>query len=100
MSADLRQITWMQPQWKRFRRILWGCSGAAWLLCCAGIIFVGQERFLVLVALVFLFLVVTGVFIYLFFVSRRESKNLERQAIAVRAAMAEEKLAAQQRDRP
>ena len=53
-----------------------------------------------LVALVFLFLVVTGVFIYLFFVSRRESKNLERQAIAVRAAMAEEKLAAQQRDRP
>ena len=95
MSSDLRQITWMRGQWKRFRRILWGCSGAAWLLCCAGIIIVGQEQFLIMVALAFMFLVVTGVFIYLFFVSRRESKDLERKAIAIRAALAEEKLAEQ-----
>ena len=38
-----------------------------------------------------MFLIVTGVFIYLFYVSRRESKNLERQAIAFRTALAEEK---------
>ena len=36
-----------------------------------------------------MFLIVTGVFIYLFYVSRRESKNLERQAIAIRTAPAE-----------
>ncbi len=38
-----------------------------------------------------MFLIVTGVFIYFFYVSRRESKNLERQAIAIRTALAEEK---------
>ena len=89
MSADLRQITWMRAQWKRFRRILWGCSGAAWLFCCAGILFVGQKQLPILIALAFMFLIVTGVFIYFFYVSRRESKNLERQAIAIRTALAE-----------
>lgn len=100
MNIDLRQITWMRAQWKRFRRILWGCSGAAWLVCCAGIILVGQEQFLVMLALVFMFVVVTGVFIYLFFVSRRESKNLERQASAIRTALAEQALAARNEDTP
>ena len=38
-----------------------------------------------------MFSIVTGVFIYFFYVSRRESKNLERQAIAIRTALAEEK---------
>ena len=89
MSVDLRQITWMRAQWKRFRRILWGCSGAAWLFCCAGILFVGQKQLPILIALAFMFLIVTGVFIYFFYVSRRESKNLERQAIAIRTALAE-----------
>ena len=91
MSVDLRQITWMRAQWKRFSRNFWGCSGAAWLLCCAGIIFVGQKQLPVLIALALVFLIVTGVFIFLFYVSRRESKNLERQAIAFRTALAEEK---------
>ena len=76
MNADLRQIHWMRTQWKRFRRILWGCTVAAWMLCCAGIILVGAEQLLILVALVFLFFVVTGVFIYLLFISRRETKKL------------------------
>ena len=71
-----------------------GCSGAAWLLCCAGIILIGHDRFPVLVALVFLFFVVTAVFINLMFVARREGKNLERKAIAIRAEMAAAKLAA------
>jgi hypothetical protein len=88
MSVDLRQMTWM-----RFRRSLWGCSGAAWSLCCAGIIFVEQEQLPILIALAFMFLVVTGVFIYLFYISRRESKKLERQAIAIRTVLAEETLA-------
>ena len=68
--------------------------GAAWLLCCAGIILIGHDRFPVLVALVFLFFVVTAVFIYLMFVARREDKNLERKAIAIRTEMAAAKLAA------
>ena len=54
----------------------------------------------VLVALVVLFMVATGIFIYLFFVSRRKSNDLERQAIAVRAAMVEEKLAGNKRTQP
>ena len=60
----------------------------------------GPGSFLVLVALVFLFMVATGIFIYLFFVSRRKSNDLERQAIAVRAAMVEEKLAGNKRTQP
>ena len=81
-------------QWKRFRRTLLGCNGAAWLLCCAGIILIGHDRFPVLVALVFLFFVVTAVFIYLMFVARREGKKLERKAIAIRGEMAAAKLVA------
>ena len=60
----------------------------------------GQDRFLVLVALVFLLMVATGIFIYLFFVSRRKSNDLERQAIAVRAAMVEKKPAGNKRTQP
>ena len=93
MNNDLRQIAWMRVQWKRFRRILWGCSGAAWLLCCASIILVGPEQFMILVSLVFMFLVVTGVFIYLFFVSRQERKTLEQKAIAIRTALVKGELA-------
>lgn len=94
MDSELRHITWMCGQWKRFRRTLLGCSGVAWLLCCAGIILIGHDRFPVLIALVFLFFVVTSVFIYLMFVARREGKNLECKTIAIRAEMAAAKLAA------
>ncbi|MFT5091040.1 MAG: hypothetical protein ACI906_000474 [Candidatus Latescibacterota bacterium] len=86
MTSDLRQIYWMRSQWKRFRHILWGSTGAAWLVCCAGIILLGHEQFLLMLALVFMFLVVTGLFIYLLIVIRRELKALEREAIEVRAA--------------
>jgi len=94
MDSELRHITWMCGQWKRFRRTLLGCSGVAWLLCCAGIILIGHDRFPVLIALVFLFFVVTSVFINLMFVARREGKNLECKTIAIRAEMAAAKLAA------
>lgn len=60
----------------------------------------GAEQLLILVALVFLFFVVTGVFIYLLFISRRETKKLERQAIEVRAAMVAEKLDEQKKGKP
>ena len=86
MTSDLRQIYWMRSQWKRFRHILWGSTGAAWLVCCAGIILLGHEQFLLMLALVFMFLVVTGLFIYLLIVIRREFKALEHEAIEVRAA--------------
>ena len=99
MDSKLRQIIWMCGQWKRFRRTLLGCSGAAWLLCCAGIILVGEDRFQVLIALVFLFFVVTAVFIYLMFLARREGKNLERKALAIRAEMAAKKVAAEMEQR-
>ncbi len=89
MSTDLRQIYWMRSQWKRFRRILWGCTGAAWLVCCAGIILLGEEQFLLLLALVFMFMVVSGLLVYLLIVVRRELKMLERDAIELRAAQSQ-----------
>lgn len=89
MATDLRQIYWMRSQWKRFRRILWGSSGAAWLVCCAGIIFLGEEQFLLLLALVFMLFVVTGLLIYLLVVVHRELKVLEREAIQLRAAQSQ-----------
>ncbi len=75
----------MRAQWQRFRRVLWGCSGAAWLVCCAGIVFMGEEQFLLLLALVFMLVVVSGLFLYLLIVVRRELKALEREAIELRA---------------
>jgi len=54
-------------------------------------VLLGYCAVLVLIALAFMFCIVTGVFICLFCVSRRYSKNLERQAIAIRTALSEEK---------
>jgi len=48
---------------------------------------------MILVSLVFMFLVVTGVFIYLFLVSRQERRTLEQKAIAIRTALVKGELA-------
>jgi hypothetical protein len=77
----------MRLQWKRFRRLLWGCTGAAWLLCCAGLVLVEEEFLLVRLGLLVMLVVVTLLSLYLFLVARREVKALDRQAIEIRAAM-------------
>ena len=88
---DLRQITWMSSQWKRFRRLIWGATGAVWLLCSSGILLLGEEDFLVRMALLAMFALSTFAAIYLLLVARRESKKLERLAIETRARLQEEK---------
>lgn len=85
MSIDPRQIVWMRSQWKRFRLILCICTGIAWLVCCAGIILLGREDLPILLSMIFMLLVVTGLFIYLLWMTRRELKSLDRQAIELRA---------------
>ena len=42
---DLRQITWMRSQWKRFRNLIWGATGAIWLICSSGILFWAKKIF-------------------------------------------------------
>ena len=88
---DLRQITWMSSQWKRFRRLIWGATSAVWLLCSSGILLLGEEDFLVRMALLAMFALSTFAAIYLLLVARRESKKLERLAIETRARLQEEK---------
>ena len=90
--TDLRQINWMSGQWKRFRRLVWGATGAVWLLCSSGILLLGEEDFLVRMALLAMFLLSTPAAAYLIIVSRRESKTLDRLAIEMRARQHEEKV--------
>lgn len=96
---DLRQITWMSSQWKRFRRLIWGATGAVWLLCSSGILLLGEEDFLVRMALLAMFALSTFAAIYLLLVARRESKKLERLAIETRARLQEEKAQKAQADK-
>ena len=91
--ADLRDITWMIRQWKRFRRLLGGATGIVWLLCCGGVIFIGggeeeaaSEWFLTRVAFVVMFIAATGVSIWLFISAWRELRRLEREAQEIRQA--------------
>jgi len=84
----------MSSQWKRFRRLIWGATGATgavWLLCSSGILLLGEENFLVRMALLAMFALSTFAAIYLLLVARRESKKLERLAIETRARLQEEK---------
>ncbi len=75
----------MRSQWKRFRHILCMCTGIAWLVCCAGIVLLGHEDLPILLSMIFMLLIVTGLFLYLFWMTRRELKSLDRQAIELRA---------------
>lgn len=85
MSIDLRQIAWMRSQWKRFRHILCICTGIAWLVCCAGIVLLGRDDLPILLAMIFMLLIVTGLFAYLLLMTRRELKSLDAQAVELRA---------------
>ena len=85
MVLDLRQIAWMRLQWKRFRNLLWGGTGAVWLLCCSGILLVDEGQFLVRMALLIMLAVSTVLGVWFLWTARREIKTLERMAIEVRA---------------
>jgi hypothetical protein len=90
-ETDLRQIAWMRQQWRRFRQLLWGATGAVWLLCCTGIILANEEQLLVRLALLLMLLLSSIYAIRLWLDARREIKGLERQAIELRVAMNEQK---------
>ena len=93
VALDLHQIAWMRLQWKRFRRLLWGATGGVWVLCGSGILLAGEEDFLVRIALLAMLITSTGLSLYLFWSARRETKELERKAIEIRAVMTQEKQA-------
>ena len=91
--VDLRQIAWMRLQWKRFRRLLWGATGAIWLVCCGGVLLAGDDQLLVRAALLLMLVASTACSIRLLLTARRETKALERRAIEMRAALVQEKKA-------
>ena len=80
----------MQQQWRRFRRLVLGATGAIWVLCCSGVLLLPQEELIPRIALLLMLLSCTGVSIYLILVARREIKDLQRQTIEVRVRELEE----------
>lgn len=89
--VDLRQLAWMRLQWKRFRRLLWGATGAVWLVCCSGILLAGEDQLLVRAALLLMLVASTACSIRLLLTIRRETKALDRRAIEIRTALVREK---------
>ena len=83
---DLRQLTWMVQQWRRFRRLVLAATGAIWVLCCSGVLLLPEEDFIPRIALLAMLILCTGVGIYLTVVARREIKQLERLIIESRTA--------------
>ena len=91
MVTDLRQIAWMQQQWKRFRRLVWGSAGAVWMLCGSGILLLAEEAFIVRMALLLMLIVSVALTVYLLVAARRERKRLDRLTIEMRALQQQEK---------
>ena len=91
MDIELRQISWMQQQWKRFRRLIWGSAGAMWVLCGSGILLLSEEAFIVRMALLVMLIVSVVLTIYLLVAARRERKRLDRLMIEMRALQQQEK---------
>jgi hypothetical protein len=87
---ELKHLTWMQQQWRRFRRLVLGATGAIWVLCCSGVLLLPAEDLIPRIALLLMLLSCTGVSIYLMLVARREIKDLGRQVIEARAKELEE----------
>jgi len=85
---ELREIAWMLVQWKRFRRVLGGATGVVWLMCCSGIILLGDEEeiqwFWARMSLLFMLASSTGVSIWLFYTAWREMRELRGLAAEVR----------------
>lgn len=85
---ELRDITWMIVQWKRFRRVLGGATGVVWLMCCSGIILLGGDEelqwFHARMALLLMLVVSTAVSLWLFVAAWREMRRLDALAAEVR----------------
>ena len=91
MVTELRQIVWMQRQWKRFCRLVWGSAGAVWMLCGSGILLLPEEAFIVRMALLVMLIISAVLTIYLLVAARRERQRLDRLTIEMRALQQQEK---------
>lgn len=84
-SVDLRQLSWIRTQWKRFRRVLCICTALAWCICCTGLALSGLENLPIAIGLAFMLLVITVFSSHLLYTIRRELKSLDKQAVKLRA---------------
>lgn len=84
-SIDLRQLSWVINQWKRFRRVLCVCTGLAWCICCTGIALSEPEDLLIILSLAFMLIAVTGLSAHLLWTIRRELQSLDKQVVELRA---------------
>ena len=82
---ELRHLTWMLLQWRRFRRLVVGATGAIWVICCSGILLLTDVDLVIRLALLAMLVLCTIVCLYLVIVARREIKRLQRQASELRS---------------
>jgi len=87
---ELRDIAWMRVQWKRFQRVLGGATGVVWLMCCSGIILMGNQEevqwFWARMSLLFMLASSTAVSLWLFYTAWREMRRLKALAADLRVA--------------
>ena len=70
----------MRQQWRRFLRLIGIGTVGLWAVCSTGILLLGEEDFVVRMALLGMFVLCTPLSVYLYLVTRKETRELDREA--------------------
>ena len=74
----------MRQQWRRYRRLIGIGTIGLWIVCSSGILLLDDEDFIVRMALLAMFVPCTPLSLYLYLVTRKETRNLDQEAARLR----------------
>ena len=74
----------MRQQWRRYRRLIGIATIGLWIVCSSGILLLDDEDFIVRMALLAMFVLCPPLSLYLYLVTRKETRNLDQEAARLR----------------
>ena len=74
----------MRQQWRRYQRLVGIGTIGLWMVCSTGILLLDDQDFIVRMALLAMFVLCTPLSLYLYWASRKETRNLDREATEMR----------------
>ncbi len=74
----------MRQQWRRYQKLIGIGTIGLWTVCSSGILLLNDEDFIVRMALLAMFVLCTPLSLYLYLTTRKETRNLDREAAEMR----------------
>ena len=74
----------MRQQWRHYQRLIGIGTIGLWIVCSTGILLLDDEDFIVRMALLAMFVLCTPLSLYLYWSTRKETRNLDREVQEMR----------------